>query len=87
MTILDGKAFFYLNILECILPIPEFKEKFVNLNNSKFSPEMALKMQGSVIDKKSPLGLFMRLSVLGASPDYYFQEKLALEKFEGKMMD
>lgn len=75
LTILDSKAFFYITCLENVLTIPEFKEKFLSLNVTKFIPEETLKMPGSKIDRQSPLGLFLRLSVMGNLYDYFHQEK------------
>lgn len=44
-------------------------------------------MAGSKIDKQSPLGLFLRLSVMGHSFDFFHQEKEAVERFERKMRE
>ena len=66
---------------------PDFKLKFISLNNKKFSLEEALKTPGSRIDKQSPLGLFVRLSILGNHYDYFHQEREVAEKFEKKMRE
>ena len=73
LTIIDPKAFFYVTCLENVLAIPEFKEKFIYLNNIKYIPEEAVKIPGSKLDKQSAMGLFLRLSVLGNFYDYFHQ--------------
>ena len=87
VNILDHKAYFFLSTLENILNIPDFKLKFISLNNKKFSLEEALKTPGSRIDKQSPLGLFVRLSMLGNHYDYYHQEREVAERFQKKMKE
>ena len=88
VNVLDHKAFFFISTLENILSIPEFKHKFISHSNNKLSIEEAVKAPGSRIDKKSTLGLFLRLSLLGHYYDYYHpQEREAAERFQNKMRD
>ena len=73
-TILDPKAFLYINILEALVSNPEFKIKFFHLPNSPFLPQNLHKIKGSTLDTQSPFGLFVRISLLGQSAGYFHQE-------------
>lgn len=82
MTILEGKAVFYLSTLVDLLRDPEFKRVFVSMKNFRFLlPE---KERGGVfIDSMTSFGVFMRLSVLGQkNSGHIYQESLALQRFE-----
>lgn len=57
------------------MQMPEIKAKFMKLQKTPFLPAEISKIEGSLLDRQSPLGLFLRLSILGhnASP-YFYQE-------------
>ena len=84
-TIIDGKAFFYLTVLESIIGIPDFKLRFMKLPKMPFMPATLEKVKGSMIDRQSPLGIFFRLSVLGFTPSFYHQESEALNRMDEKV--
>lgn len=72
-TILESRAFFYLTVLLDLVMIPEFKRKFISMKKLPFIPGPMQKLNGSMMDTQSPFGLFVRTSVLGTSPGFFFQ--------------
>ena len=84
-TIIDNKAFFYLTVLESIMTIPGFKLRFMKLSKMPFLPAPLEKIKGSMIDNQSPLGIFLRLSILGFTPSFYHQEAEAINRMEEKI--
>lgn len=73
-TILDGKSMFYLSTLESLMQRPELKAKFMKMDKNPFLPAELSKIQGSALDRQSPLGIFLRLSILGHNPGPFYQE-------------
>jgi hypothetical protein len=72
-TIVEGKAYFYVNLLQTLMTNPELKAKFMRMKRAPFLPAKLTKIQGSSLDRQSPLGLFLRMSILGQNPGPFFQ--------------
>lgn len=81
-TILDSRAFFYLTVLDSLMTIPEFKATFLKLPKTPFLPVELAQVQGSMIDTRSPLGIFLRPSILGSTPGFFHQELEATKRYE-----
>lgn len=73
-TILDPKAFTYLTLFVELLADADVRRRF-----------FGIKDWGGHIDQ-SPFGIFLRLSVLGQSVGNYHQEKLAVQRFEERLI-
>jgi hypothetical protein len=40
-----------------------------------------------MMDTQSPLGVFLRISVLGSKPGYFHQESEAVQRFEDRIIN
>lgn len=71
-TIADSKSIFYLSLLNSLLGIETFKNKFITLPRAPFVPEKHgnKAVQGNVMDLSTPFGLFARPSLLGTLAAY-----------------
>lgn len=55
------------------MSVPELKAKFIKLQKAPFLPAELYKIQGSMLDRQSSLGLFFRMSILGHNPGPFYQ--------------
>lgn len=67
------------------MSVPELKAKFMKLQKAPFLPTELHKIQGSMLDRQSSLGLFFRMSILGHNPGPFYQENEACRRYIEKV--